>query len=277
MAKRPGLRSDGNSPQKARARVPAPSTSATLVLSRGAVPLHRRAWDRAVRTEYAAIPWLRLEASPATLTVVKEQAGVLRHSFGRLMPAVGACDGRSGDQLGWLRGLRGAVPPPPHKRKDHKRDRRYEHGNEHVIELCNEGGQAECAEQDSKHRRYATQQRQYCAPHARPDELGILVHDQPVRAVVSGCSKAARIAHPSTGRVSSTQSAMRRSSALHIVRIERILLSSCCFFSIARLRTSPQRAASRPRKTRSSRISASVKPHCWACLMKRRRPVESLS
>jgi DNA-binding transcriptional MerR regulator len=34
-------------------------------------------------------------------------------------------------------------------------------------------------------------------------------------------------------------------------------LSSCRFFSIARLRTSPQRAASRPRRTRSSRISAS--------------------
>src|SRR6516164_11273400 len=60
-----------------------------------------------------------------------------------------------------------------------------------------------------------------------------------VRAVGSGRSKAARIAHPSTGRVSSTQTAMRRSSALHIARIERILPSSCRFFSIARLRTSP--------------------------------------
>src|SRR5262249_24393978 len=98
-----------------------------------------------------------------------------------------------------------------------------------------------------------------------------------VRAVVSRCSKAARIAHPSTGRVSSTQPAIKRSSALHIERIERILPSSCPFFAIARLRTSPQRAASRPRKTRSSRISASVKPHCWACLMKRKRRAESLS
>src|SRR6516164_3549622 len=47
-----------------------------------------------------------------------------------------------------------------------------------------------------------------------------------VRAVVSGCSKAARIAHPSTGRVSSTQPAIKRSSALHIACIERILPSS---------------------------------------------------
>src|SRR6516165_9090984 len=47
-----------------------------------------------------------------------------------------------------------------------------------------------------------------------------------VRAVVSGCSRAARIAHPSTGRVSSTQPAIKRSSALHIARIERILPSS---------------------------------------------------
>jgi hypothetical protein len=29
-----------------------------------------------------------------TLTVVKELAGILRHSFGRLMPALGACNGR---------------------------------------------------------------------------------------------------------------------------------------------------------------------------------------
>src|SRR5262249_2870427 len=174
-------------------------------------------------------------------------------------------------------GLGGAAPPPAHKGKDHKRDGRYEHGDEHVIELRSEGGQAERAEQDRKHRRCATKQRQRCARRAHPDELAILVQSQFVRAVVSGCSKAARIAHPSTGRVSSTQPATRRSSALHIVGIERILPSSCRFFPIARLRTSPQRAASRPRKTRSSRISARVKPHCCACLMKRRRRAESRS
>src|SRR6266446_8068407 len=91
------------------------------------------------------------------------------------MPAVGAGDGRIGNQLGWLRGLRGVIPPPAHKREDHKRDGCYEHRDEHVIELCNEGGQAERAEQDSKRRRYATQQRQHCARRARPDELGVPV------------------------------------------------------------------------------------------------------
>src|SRR5215471_15467541 len=90
------------------------------------------------------------------------------------MPAGGAGDGRIGDQLGWLRGLGGAAPPA-HERKDHQRDGRHEHGDEHVIELRNEGGQAERAEQDCKHRRYATQQRQRRARRAHPDELAILV------------------------------------------------------------------------------------------------------
>src|SRR5262249_60725390 len=40
-----------------------------------------------------------------------------------------------------------------------------------------------------------------------------------VRAVVSGCSKAARIAHASTGRLSSMQPAMMRLCALHMARI----------------------------------------------------------
>src|SRR5437870_4082180 len=51
------------------------------------------------------------------------------------------------DQLAWLRCLRGAAPPPSYNREDHKRDRRCEHGDEHVIELCNEGGQTKSAEQ----------------------------------------------------------------------------------------------------------------------------------
>ncbi len=45
---------------------------------RAALPdLDRRTRHRAVGTEHAAIPWLRLEALPATLAVVKETAGVL--------------------------------------------------------------------------------------------------------------------------------------------------------------------------------------------------------
>src|SRR5262249_5692995 len=45
-----------------------------------------------------------------------------------------------------------------------------------VIELRNESGQAERAEQDGKHRCCAAQQRQRCARGARPYELTILVH-----------------------------------------------------------------------------------------------------
>src|SRR5262249_15347707 len=56
-----------------------------------------------------------------------------------------------------------------------KRDGRHEHGDEYVIKLCNEGGQAERAEQDGEHRCYATQHRQRCARRAHPDELGIVV------------------------------------------------------------------------------------------------------
>ena len=53
--------------------------------------------------------------------------------------------------LTWLWGLRGAAPPAAHKRKGHKRNGRHEHGDEHVIEFCYEGGQAESTKQDNQH------------------------------------------------------------------------------------------------------------------------------
>jgi hypothetical protein len=191
---------------------------------------------------------------------------------------VGACDGRIGDQLDWLQGLRAAAPPPAYKRKGHKSDRRYEHGDKHVIELCNEGGQAERAEQDSKQRCYATQQRHDCARRAHPDQLGILVQWSVAPRGCFGLSQRRRGSRIPRRAVFHRHSPRRGDQALCTsCASSGSCLRAAAFFSIARLRTSPQRAASRPRKTRSSRISASVKPHCWACLMKRRRRAESLS
>jgi hypothetical protein len=67
---------------------------------RAALPdLDRGAWHRAVGTEYAAIAWLRLEAFPTALAVVKESAGVLRHYFGLLVLAPGARNGGFRDHL----------------------------------------------------------------------------------------------------------------------------------------------------------------------------------
>jgi len=54
--------------------------------------------------------------------------------------------------LTWLWDFRGAASPSAHKRKGYKRNRCHEHGDEHVIEFCNEGGQAESTKQDSQHR-----------------------------------------------------------------------------------------------------------------------------
>src|SRR5262245_65866416 len=54
--------------------------------------LNRRTRHRAVRAEYAAIAWHRLEAFATTLAVIKESAGVLRHSLKLLVAALGTCD-----------------------------------------------------------------------------------------------------------------------------------------------------------------------------------------
>src|SRR5262249_5527612 len=91
------------------------------------------------------------------------------------MPAVGAGDGRIGDQLGWLRGLCGAAPPAAPKRKDDKRDGCYEHEDEQVTQLRTEGAHPERAEQDGEHGCYQTQHRQHGGRRAHPDELAILV------------------------------------------------------------------------------------------------------
>src|SRR5205807_186623 len=64
---------------------------------RAAVSLNGRTRHRAVRAEYAAISWVRLETFATTLAVIKEPAGVLRHSLKLLVPALGACDGGLGD------------------------------------------------------------------------------------------------------------------------------------------------------------------------------------
>ena len=68
-------------------------------LRRALSDLDRRARHRAVGTEHAAIPWLRLEALPATLADIKESAGVFRHPPGRLMRASRARDGGLRDHL----------------------------------------------------------------------------------------------------------------------------------------------------------------------------------
>src|SRR5260370_20919260 len=61
--------------------------------------LNGRARHRAVRAEYAAIPLFGLETLPTTLTVIKKLAGVLRHSFGLLVPTPGARDRGLRDHL----------------------------------------------------------------------------------------------------------------------------------------------------------------------------------
>ncbi len=52
-----------------------------------AVLLHRRARDRAIRAEHAAVASERLKPGPAALAVVEELAGVGRHGLGGLVLA----------------------------------------------------------------------------------------------------------------------------------------------------------------------------------------------
>ena len=54
--------------------------------------LLRRAWDRAIRTEDAAIAVLGLEPYPAVLAVVEELAGVGEHLLDNNVTAVRAGD-----------------------------------------------------------------------------------------------------------------------------------------------------------------------------------------
>jgi hypothetical protein len=48
------------------------------------------AFNRTVRTEHAAIPWLWLEQCAAGLAFIEKQAGIDRHGFRFGMPAVWA-------------------------------------------------------------------------------------------------------------------------------------------------------------------------------------------
>jgi len=64
-------------------------------------------------------------------------------------------------------------------------------------------------------------------------------------------------------------------SAADMACMVRILVASWSFFSMARLRTSLQQARSLWRRCSNSRIPVSVKPHAWACWMKRTRRTAS--
>jgi hypothetical protein len=56
--------------------------------------LNRRAWNAAVRTEYAAMTLHGPEQSAAAGAIVEELAGVGRHRLDRGVPAIRADDGR---------------------------------------------------------------------------------------------------------------------------------------------------------------------------------------
>ena len=63
-----------------------------LMAAAGLFHLHRRAGDRAIRAEDAAIAGLWPQQAAATLAGVEEQAGIRRHVFDLAVTAVGAGD-----------------------------------------------------------------------------------------------------------------------------------------------------------------------------------------
>jgi hypothetical protein len=70
-------------------RLSAAAATVTIVLT---LKLDGRAWQRAVRAEYAAVAFLWTQQDTASLAFVEELACVHRHLLDLAVAAVGACD-----------------------------------------------------------------------------------------------------------------------------------------------------------------------------------------